>query len=69
VRRTRSIAHQLFSTKQFVPGHLVGAAIIAFGTVGLVKIFTDLHDRELGPDRPRSQVRAETERGQYGKRP
>lgn len=71
--RARAIAHQLFSTKSFVPGHVAGAAILLFGTIAVTKAF-------LAAARARSHSESSAslshepphvanDRGQYGKKP
>jgi hypothetical protein len=52
------MTHHLFSTKSFVPGHVVGTAILLFGTIAIAKGLIA---------RQETAVR-EYERGQYGKK-
>ncbi len=30
--------NHLFSTKRFVPGHILGTAVLLFGTIGMAKL-------------------------------
>lgn len=62
-----------FSTKSFGPGHLVGAGALAFGLVGLAKLFIGLgkeqaerESRLAVPSVP--SVSTQNARGQYGRR-
>lgn len=71
--RSRAVAHQLFSTKSFVPGHVVGAAILAFGTIAVTKAFlAAARDKQRAPSAPGADLmhvppHASNERGHYGK--
>lgn len=56
--RAQAIGQQLFSTKQFVPGHVAGAAILLFGTIAIAKAFISRHEVEARAN----------DRGQYGKK-
>ena len=72
----------LFSTKSFGPGHLVGAGVLVLGIVGLTKFFISrgraqaeetrrLAEQPRLARRPEDEpklAQAENERGQYGKR-
>ena len=74
---------KFFSTKSFGPGHLVGAAALVFGVVGITKLFVDhgreeadrerqraLPSRPLTADTTRVQPATnENARGQYGRKP
>jgi hypothetical protein len=51
--------HHLFSTKQFVPGHVVGTAILLFGTIAITKSLIARHETEV----------REYERGVYRRTP
>ena len=54
----RAIGHQLTSTKSFVPGHVVGTAILLFGTIGITKALLSRTAPSPQPENPR---------GTYGK--
>lgn len=60
-----------FSTKSFGPGHLVGAAALAFGVVGLAKLFIGLgrEQAERESQLARPSVAPTNARGQYGRKP
>lgn len=63
----KAVARQAFSTKSFVPGHVVGAAAILFGTIALAKAFIERHEAET---RERSMtVQQANARGKYGRNP
>ena len=44
----------VFSTKSFGPGHVVGAAMLVFGLVGIAKLFIGLGEEEAERMRARS---------------
>jgi hypothetical protein len=56
----RTTAHQLFSTKSFVPGHVIGTAALLFGTIALTRYVIKKHEAEVTtalPALPRGQYR------------
>ena len=74
----------LFSTKSFGPGHLLGAGVLVFGVVGLTKYFIKRGREQAEQTReflarqpqpagpPPDQARlakVENQRGEYGNRP
>src|SRR5688572_7816601 len=71
----------LFSTKSFGPGHLVGAGVLVFGLYGLTKYFVtrgraQAEERRLAEQRPPRRpedepqlAQAQNRRGEYGKKP
>ena len=38
---------QLFSTRRFVPGHVLGAAGLVFGTIGMAKWLIRRHEEQV----------------------
>ena len=64
----RRLAHHAFSTKEFVPGHVAGAALLLFGTIAIAKaiVAADRSSREAALP---SQGGSTNARGQYGGRP
>jgi hypothetical protein len=51
----KKIAHQLFSTKSFVPGHVIGTAALLFGTIALTRYVIKKHAAEVATALPRGQ--------------
>jgi hypothetical protein len=59
----RQIGRQTFSTKEFVPGHVLGAAILLFGTIALTRaVIARAADAAVA-----ARARVQNERGQYGR--
>lgn len=51
----KKITHQLFSTKAFVPGHVIGTAALLFGTIALTRYVIKKHEAEVATTLPRGQ--------------
>lgn len=66
----RGIARHAFSTQRFGVGHLVGASILLFGTVGIARALIERHRAKMQAiGHTRGINLAQNERGQYGVRP
>ena len=74
----RRLAHHAFSTKELVPGHVVGAAILLFGTIAAARAVVAAgqeasREMLLPQGTPRDDVAtrggAANDRGQYGGQP